>query len=217
MCGCREPGPRPDAGAGRRLEAVMHRSEAMAVRMTTWFRIDAAAPAGFGGARLVQRRAPAKVRSLPAPAAALLAALLLLSGAPAAQEGPEAEARKALDAYIAAFNDEDNEAIAAASNFPRLTIGLDGQIVVRENPEEILIDFRVLRAAEMWDHTTLDLVDAAHVSPDKVHFRVVTSRRLADGRPYRTTPALYIITNHEGEWGLQVQSMLPPTFSARRR
>ena len=195
----------------------MYRSQVMAVGMTSWFRTGAAVPKGVVGAWLVQRGAPAKARSLLAPAASLVAALLLLCGAPAAQEAPEAEARKALDAYIAAFNDEDNEAIAAASNFPRLTIGLDGQIVVRENPEEILIDFRVLRAAEMWDHTTLDLVDAAHVSPDKVHFRVVTSRRLADGRPYRTTPALYIITNHDGHWGLQVQSMLPPTFSARRR
>ena len=185
--------------------------------MTTWFRTDAAVPEGVVRATPGQRRTPARARSFPVPAASVVTALLFLCAAPAAQEDPEAEARKALDAYIAAFNDEDNEAIAAASNFPRLTIGLDGQIVVRENPEEILIDFRVLRAAEMWDHTTLDLVDAAHVSPDKVHFRVVTSRRLADGRPYRTTPALYIITNHEGEWGLQVQSMLPPTFSARRR
>lgn len=189
----------------------------MAFRMKTWFRIAAAVPEGGIGERRGQHRVPAKARSLLVPVASLLTALALLCAGPAAQEGPEAEARKALDAYIAAFNDEDNAAVAAASNFPRLTIGLDGQIVVRENPEEILIDFRVLRAAEMWDHTTLDLVDAAHVSPDKVHFRVVTSRRLADGRPYRTTPALYIVTNHDGHWGLQIQSMLPPTFSARRR
>lgn len=195
----------------------MYRSQVMAVRMTSRFRSGAALPENVLAARLGQDRAPARARSLLTRAAPLVAALLLLCAAPAAQEDPEAEARQALDAYITAFNDEDNAAIAAASNFPRLTIGLDGQIVVRENPEEILIDFRVLRAAEMWDHTTLDLVDAAHVSPDKVHFRVVTSRRLADGRPYRTTPALYIITNHDGHWGLQVQSMLPPTFSARRR
>ena len=183
--------------------------------MTTWSRPGDAVPGVTANTRLGRRRARVQPPALLARAVPVVAAVLLLAGAAAAQEGPEGEARAALDGYIAAFNEEDNEAIAAVSNFPRLTIGFGGQIVVRENPEEIFIDFRVLRAAEGWDHTTLDLIDAAHVSADKVHFRVVTSRRLADGRPYRTTPALYVITNQDGHWGLQVQSVLPPTFSAR--
>ena len=147
----------------------------------------------------------------------VLAACVL--GAPAqpvyAQDGPEAAAPADLDEYIRAFNEEDNDAIAAATNFPRVSVGPNGLIVVRDNPEETVIDFDLLRAAEGWDHTTLDLVDAAQISEDKVHFRVVTSRRQADGSPYRTTPALYIITNRDGHWGLQVQSLLPATFSAR--
>lgn len=144
-------------------------------------------------------------------------ACLLGSAAPILAQGEDAAsaARGALDEYIRAWNDEDNDAIAAITNFPRISIGLNGQIVVRDNPEEIVVDFDLLRAAEGWDHTTLDLVDATQVSPDKVHFRVVTSRRRADGSPYRTTPALYVVTNQDGQWGLQVQSVLPPTFSAR--
>lgn len=147
----------------------------------------------------------------------VLAACLLATPARPAhtQDGPEAAARAALDEYIRAFNEADNDAIAAATNFPRVSVGPNGQIVVRDNPEETVIDFDLLRAAERWDHTTLDLVDAAQVSEDKVHFRVVTSRRRADGSPYRTIPALYIITNQDGDWGLQVQSLLPATFSAR--
>ena len=144
-------------------------------------------------------------------------ACLLGSASPALPQGNDAAvaARAALDEYIRAWNEEDNDAIAAITNFPRISIGLNGQVIVRDNPEEIVVDFDILRAAEGWDHTTLDLVDATQVSPDKVHFRVVTSRRQADGSPYRTTPALYIITNQGGHWGLQVQSVLPPTFSAR--
>ncbi len=146
-----------------------------------------------------------------------LAAFLLGLPQSARAQGDDAAvaARAALDEYIRAWNDEDNDAIAAVTNFPRISIGLNGQIVVRDNPEEIVVDFDLLRAAEGWDHTTLDLVDATQVSADKVHFRVVTSRRQADGSPYRTLPALYIITNQDGHWGLQVQSVLPPTFSAR--
>ena len=146
-----------------------------------------------------------------------LSACLLGSTAPILAQGEDAAsaARGALDEYIRAWNDEDNDAIAAITNFPRISIGLNGQIVVRDNPEEIVVDFDLLRAAEGWDHTTLDLVDATQVSPDKVHFRVVTSRRRVDGSPYRTTPALYVVTNQDGQWGLQVQSVLPPTFSAR--
>lgn len=144
-------------------------------------------------------------------------AFLLGWASPVLAQGEDAAAaaRAALDEYIRAWNDEDNDAIAAITNFPRISIGLNGQVVVRSNPEEIVVDFDLLRAAEGWDHTTLDLVDASQVSPDKVHFRIVTSRRRADGSPYRTTPALYIITNQDGRWGLQVQSVLPPTFSAR--
>ena len=130
-----------------------------------------------------------------------------------AQEESETEARAALEEYYRAWNESDNDAIAAISNFPRVSVGVNGQIVVRNTVEEIVIDFDTLRAAERWDHSTLDLVDVAHVSADKVHFRVVTSRRYADGSPYRTNPGLYIITRQAGPWGLQLQSVLPATFS----
>ena len=134
--------------------------------------------------------------------------------APVDAQDQEAEARAALEEYFRAWNDADNAAVAAISNFPRVSIGGNGQVVVRETPEEIVIDFDALRAAEGWDHSTLDLADAAHVSEDKVHFRIVFSRRRADGSPYRTTPGLYIVTRQNGHWGLQLQSVLPATFSA---
>ena len=130
-----------------------------------------------------------------------------------AHDGPEGEAQAALIEYFRAWNDADNEAVAVISNFPRISVGANGQVVVRETAEDIVIDFDVLRAAERWDHSTLDLVDVAPVSADKVHFRVVTSRRYEDGSPYRTNPGLYIVTLQDGHWGLQLQSILPPTFS----
>ena len=146
----------------------------------------------------------------------LLLAVMVLAGRPvAAQDTGEAAARAALNEYITAWNAADNDAIAEVSSFPRLSVGAAGQIVVRQNPDEITTDFDLLRQAEGWDHTTLDLVEAVHVSPDKVHYRVVSSRRRSDGSAYRTSPALYIITRQNGRWGLQLQSILPATFTAQ--
>ena len=123
-----------------------------------------------------------------------------------------AEARAALDEYFRAWNAADNDAVAAISNFPRLSIGQNGQVVVRETPEAIATDFDALRQSG-WDHSTLDLAEAVHVSAEKVHFRIVFSRYGADGIPYTTGPGLYVMTNQNGHWGLQLQSILPATFT----
>ncbi len=144
----------------------------------------------------------------------VVVAVVSQSAAPVRAQDGEAEARAALEEYFRAWNAADNDAIATISNFPRLSLGGNGQVVLRESPEDIAIDFDLLRQAEGWDHSTLDLVETVHVSDDKVHFRIVFSRRRADGRSYRTVPGLYVITRQGGHWGLQLQSVLPATFSA---
>jgi hypothetical protein len=84
-------------------------------------------------------------------------------------------------------------------------------VVLRQTPEEILTDFQILRQSG-WDRSTLDLAEAVQVSADKVHFRVVFTRYGVDGAPITTTPGLYVVTQQDGHWGLQLQSVLPPTF-----
>ena len=143
----------------------------------------------------------------------VLAMSMALAGPLSAQDDL-ADARAALEEYFRAFNAEDNEALVAISNFPRLSLGRNGQVVVRAEPAEMATDFALLRQVEGWDHSTLDLVEAMQVSPDTVHFKVVFSRRHADGVAYRTVPGLYVITRQNGDWGLQLQSILPATFQA---
>ena len=141
--------------------------------------------------------------------------LLVVAMTPAgglAQEDGLADAQAALEEYFRAFNAEDNDALAAVSNFPRLSLGRNGQVVVREGPADIETDFDLLKQVEGWHHSTLDLVEALQVSPDTVHFKVVFSRRHDDGAAYRTVPALFIMTRQEGHWGLQLQSVLPATY-----
>ena len=135
--------------------------------------------------------------------------------APLSAQDELQEARAALDEYFRAFNAADNEALVAISNFPRLSLGRNGQVVVREQPADIETDFQLLRQVEGWDHSTLDLVEPLQVAADTVHFEVVFSRRHADGSAYRTVPGLFVITRQDGEWGLQLQSLLPPSFQAQ--
>ncbi len=150
---------------------------------------------------------------------AVTAGLMVVLGAsmgatPSAQDDErqhEAEARAALEEYIRAWNAEDNEAVAAVSNFPRVSLGSNGQVVLRETAEEIVTDFQMLRQSG-WDRSTLDLAEAVQVSADKVHFRVVLTRYAIDGDPITTTPGLYVVTKQNDHWGLQLQSVLPPTF-----
>ena len=161
------------------------------------------------------RKRVGRVRAVTLICCAAIAFVLSVGGTARAQDGDrqhEADARAALDEYFRAWNAADNAAVAAISNFPRLSLGQNGQVVVRETPEEIATDFDALRQSG-WDHQTLDLAEAVHVSADKVHFRVVFSRYTADGNPYTTEPGLYVITNQNGHWGLQLQSILPATFT----
>ena len=133
---------------------------------------------------------------------------------PVSGQDPLEDARAALDEFFRVWNTEDNEAIAAACNYPRLSLGGNGQVSVREGPADVVTDFARLRRTEGWDHSTIDRAEPLQVAPDKVHFEVVFSRRRADGTAYRTVPSLFIITRQDGEWGLQFQSILPDTFRA---
>ena len=141
-------------------------------------------------------------------------ALVMAFAGPLSAQDDLAQARAALEEYFRAWNAEDNEALVAISNFPRLSLGRNGQVVVRAEPADIETDFALLRQVEGWDHSTLDLVEATQVSPDTVHFKVVFSRRHADGAAYRTVPGLFVITKQNGDWGLQLQSLLPATFQS---
>ena len=162
----------------------------------------------------IYARRPVIVHRLCALAMIVIGSLSVASSASAqdADREHEASAREALEEYFRAWNAGDNDAVAAVSNFPRLSLGQNGQVVVRETPEDIITDFEALRQTG-WDHSTLDLAEAVQVAADKVHFRIVFSRHTAGGSPYSTVPALYVVTNQNGHWGLQLQSILPATFT----
>lgn len=45
-----------------------------------------------------------------------------------------------------------------------------------------------------------------HCGPDKVHVAVRVTRYKKDGTPIQTFDSLYVVTNQNGKWGIQMRS-----------
>ena len=121
----------------------------------------------------------------------------------------EEAAKAALEAFLAAWNDADIEAMRATLNYPHLTIGPAGQVIVARTPAEFVTDFARLREREGWHHSTFDGYEMVSSAPAKVHCQVLFNRYRADGTRYGGGLVLYIVTNQDGHWGMQLRSGLP--------
>ena len=66
----------------------------------------------------------------------------------------EAEARKPIDDFFAAFNARDVEAGRGTLHYPHIQIA-GNDVTILEDPESFQIDFQSL-ASEGWTHVTLD-------------------------------------------------------------
>jgi hypothetical protein len=129
----------------------------------------------------------------------------------------ERAAHQTLDAYMAAWNASDNNGVRAALNFPHIMLGAAGQVVVAAEPSEISTDFAALREREGWGSSTLDSFEAVDSTATKVHCKVRFSRYRPDGARYGSGRMLYIVTNQEGHWGIQLRSGMPDGDLLRAR
>lgn len=116
------------------------------------------------------------------------------------------QARAALDQFFTAWNAADIAAIRLTLNYPHVTLGPAGQVVVANEPSEFNTDFDALRAREGWHHSTLDECTVLSATEQKAHCSVVFSRYHDDGAKYGTGAVLYIVTNRDGHWGMQFRS-----------
>jgi len=129
----------------------------------------------------------------------------------------EGEARAALAAFLSAWNAGDIKAVRATLNYPHITVGPGGQIIVAATPAEFQTDFARMRAREGWHASRFDSFTLIAASPVKVHGEVVFSRYRADGACYGTGRVLYIVTEQGGHWGMQLRSGMPDSNLAAAR
>jgi hypothetical protein len=122
---------------------------------------------------------------------------------------PRESARDALESFLAAWNRADIESVRAELNYPHVTLGPQGQVILAREPSDFLTDFARMREREGWDHSSFDDYTWIAESADKVHCEVTFSRFRGDGTCYGRGKVLYAVTNHNGHWGMQMRSGMP--------
>lgn len=118
------------------------------------------------------------------------------------------EAERLIRARFSAWNRADSRGVRAALHVPH--VSLPGhRLSIRESEPDLLRspDFRALASVEGWHASALDDVYVYQWSPDKVHCVVRFGRNTADGARYANGQAVYVVTNREGRWGIQVSSV----------
>ncbi len=131
--------------------------------------------------------------------------------APAAEEAPEQEALRVLDAFMAAFNARDVEAWIATLNFPHVRIA-SGSVAVFPDAAAFRNNFEFARFAEQtgWSRSEWTERRVVQAGPDKVHYAVVFTRFREDGSVLARYESLYIVTKLAGHWGVQARSSYAP-------
>lgn len=142
---------------------------------------------------------------------ALPFALPLLAAVQGNSNSSNEQALATVDAFIEAFNQQDQKAWAATLNYPHVRIA-SGEVKVWQSAEEYLgaFDFKILKKKSDWHHSEFDYKKIIQTSPDKVHVAVRFTRYREDNSKIASYEAIYIVTNHDGHWGVQARSSFAP-------
>ena len=127
-------------------------------------------------------------------------------------ESSEAGAIQALEAFMAALNAGDNQALFDTMHLPHVRISGNGVAIynTREDLEKNYLQGFASRAGDSWHHTVLDWTQALHSSEDKVHLYIQWTRYDRDGGQLVTHQALWIMTKLDNHWGAQARSSFAP-------
>ena len=131
----------------------------------------------------------------------------------------ETQMRAALGTFFEAWNAGDLEAVRSALNYPHITLGPAGQVIVAQTRDDFRTDFEHMRQVEGWHRSTVDSCTITASAPTKVHCEVTFSRYKVDGSVYGSGSVFYVFTDHGGHWGMQFRSGMPDPalLSAARR
>jgi len=122
----------------------------------------------------------------------------------------EAAARKAMDAFMTAFNSRDAHAWAATLNYPHVRFA-SNQVRSYATAEEFArLSVNYPKALAPWDHSRWESMQVIQSGPDKVHFSVGFVRYDSSNKEIGKFPSLYIVTLKDGHWGVQARSSFAP-------
>ena len=124
----------------------------------------------------------------------------------------EAGAIQALEAYMAALNAGDRQALFNTMHVPHIRISGNGVAIyaTQEDLERDYLEGFAARAGDSWHHTVLDSTQVIHSSENKVHVFIQFTRYDKDDAPIVTHQSLWIMTKVNGRWGAQARSSFAP-------
>jgi len=112
--------------------------------------------------------------------------------------------------FLEAWNSADLERVRDELHYPHITIGgAGGQVVVAQTRDDFQTDFARMREVEQWASSSFDDFTLIGASDTKVHFETTFRRYTADGTLYGSGRVLYIVTEQDGHWGMQLRSGIP--------
>ena len=126
---------------------------------------------------------------------------------PDSNDDAVADARQAMDGFMAAFNAEDAEALRTRwFHVPHVRFH-SGKVTVMQTPADFKSAVWGRQGQSVgWARTAWDYVEVVDAGPEKVHFRVQFTRYRADDSPIGSYRSLYIVTKQDGRWAIQGRS-----------
>ena len=118
-----------------------------------------------------------------------------------------------------AWNGGDLERVRDELHYPHITVGLaGGQVVIAPTRDDFQTDFARMRDIEGWASSSFEDFTPLAASDTKVHFETTFKRFHPDGTEYGSGRVLYIVTEQDGHWGMQLRSGMPnAALTAARR
>lgn len=118
----------------------------------------------------------------------------------------EERAVKTANAWMKTYNNRDLAGCDNAVNFPLIRLGMKGLIIFKKPPLLPPKFFERFSNATGWNHTCWEYRHVIHSCETKVHLSLEHTRYRADGGVIDTCPAIWVITNQNGHWGIKIRS-----------
>ena len=115
-----------------------------------------------------------------------------------------------LDSFMTHFNERDMKKWSETLNYPHVRFA-GGEVTVWDTKEEYsAIDIFDTLKSTGWHYSSWLSRKVILVSEKKVHISTIFQRYDENNNPLKQYQSLYIVTNLDGQWGIQARSSLAP-------
>jgi hypothetical protein len=110
--------------------------------------------------------------------------------------------------FMNAFNKSDPHECDKYVHYPHIAILKNGNIISTEKPPFLSEKyFEAMSKISKWHHTCWDTRRVLHSGKNKVHLDLHFTRYQYNGIKIATSPAIWIMINQNGYWGIKLRSI----------